>query len=242
MIPQLVFDGQLLVAVPLAVLAGLVSFVSPCVLPLVPGYIGLVGGSAGAAGRRSRTLVGVALFVLGFAAVFITYGALFGAAGAWLIQWQAVLIRILGAVVIIMGLVFMGFIPGLQRTVRTRLKPAVGLVGAPILGVVFGLGWTPCFGPTLVAISALSMDSASAGRGAILAIAYCLGLGIPFLLLAAGFTWATRAAARTRRWIRPVNLAGGVMLIILGILMLTGLWTAVIYSLQGWIGGFTTPI
>ncbi|ARJ07613.1 cytochrome C biogenesis protein CcdA [Cnuibacter physcomitrellae] len=244
MIPDLVFSGQLAIALPLAMLAGLVSFISPCVLPLVPGYLGYVSGSAGADPRRgrSRVLAGAALFVLGFAAVFIAYGALFGAVGAWLIQWQSVLIRVLGVIVIVMGVAFIGFIPGLQRTVRTRITPAVGLAGAPLLGVVFGLGWTPCFGPTLVAISALSMDSGSAGRGALLALAYCLGLGVPFLLLAGGVTWATRAVARARAWVRPMNIAGGIMLIILGLLMVTGLWTAVIYQLQGWIGAFTTPI
>jgi cytochrome c-type biogenesis protein len=241
-IPELVFSGQLAIALPLAVLAGLVSFVSPCVLPLVPGYLAYVSGSAEQARRRGRTLLGAGLFVLGFAVVFVAYGALFGALGSWLVQWQDVITRILGIVVILVGIVFLGFIPGLQRTIKLPVKPAVGLVGAPILGIVFGLGWTPCFGPTLVAISALSLESGSAGRGALLGFAYCLGLGIPFLLIAWGFTWALRATTALRRLVRPLNIAGGVILIFLGVLMVTGLWTAIIYQIQGWMSGFVTPI
>lgn len=242
MIPELVFSGQLAVALPLAVLAGLVSFVSPCVLPLVPGYLAYVSGSAEHTRNRSRTILGAALFVLGFAVVFVAYGALFGALGSWLVQWQDVITRVLGVIVILVGIVFLGFIPGLQRTVKLPVKPTVGLVGAPILGVVFGLGWTPCFGPTLVAISALSLESGSAGRGALLGFAYCLGLGLPFLLIAAGFVWATRALASLRRLIRPLNIAGGTLLILLGVFMVTGAWTVIIYQIQGWIGGFVTPI
>jgi cytochrome c-type biogenesis protein len=242
MIPELVFSGQLAVAIPIAALAGLVSFVSPCVLPLVPGYLAYVSGSAESSRSRGRVLLGASLFVLGFAIVFIAYGVLFGALGTWLVQWQDVITRILGVVVIIMGVVFVGFLPGLQRTARLSLKPAVGLGGAPLLGIVFGLGWTPCFGPTLVAISALSLESGSAARGAVLGFAYCLGLGIPFLLLAWGFSFALRATAWLRRFIRPLNIAGGVLLIILGSLMVTGIWTAIIYQLQSLIGGFVTPI
>ncbi|WP_368499887.1 cytochrome c biogenesis CcdA family protein [Herbiconiux sp. A18JL235] len=242
MIPELVFNGQLLIAIPFALLAGLVSFASPCVLPLVPGYLAYVGGSADIARSRSRVLLGASLFVLGFAVVFIAYGVLFGALGTWLVQWQDVITRILGVAVIVMGIVFIGFIPGLQRTARLSVKPAVGIGGAPLLGIVFGLGWTPCFGPTLVAISALSLGSGSAGRGALLGFVYCIGLGIPFLLLAWGFTFALRATMLLRRFIRPLNIAGGVLLILLGALMVSGIWTAIIYQLQGLIGGFVTPI
>ncbi|CAD6005718.1 Cytochrome c-type biogenesis protein CcdA (DsbD analog) [Agreia sp. COWG] len=242
MIPELVFSGQLAAAVPLAALAGLVSFASPCVLPLVPGYLAYVSGSADEARSRSRAVVGAALFVVGFAVVFIAYGALFGALGTWLVQWQDTITRILGVAVILMGIVFAGYIPGLQKNARLSFRPAIGLGGAPLLGIVFGLGWTPCFGPTLVAISALSLESASATRGAVLGLAYCLGLGIPFLLIAWGFSFALRATEWLKRYLRPLNVAGGVLMVVLGILMVSGLWTAFIYQIQGWIGGYVTPI
>lgn len=242
MIPELVFSGQLLIAVPLAMLAGLVSFASPCVLPLVPAYLAYVTGSIGTENQRWRTPVGVLLFVLGFAVVFVGYGALFGTIGGWLAQWQDLLIRGLGVAVIVMGFVFLGFVPFLQRSARLGLKPAVGFGGAPLLGVAFGLGWTPCFGPTLVAISALSLESGSAGRGAALALAYCLGLGVPFLVLALGFGWASKAVTFLRNNLRAVNIAGGAMMICLGALMTSGIWTMTINQIQGWIGGVVLPI
>lgn len=240
---EAVFGGQLLLAIPVAVLAGLVSFASPCVLPLVPGYLAYIGGNAEIADRgRRRLVLGVALFVFGFAIVFVAYGAAFGTMGTWLIQWQGTLTRFLGVFVMLMGIVFIGQISFLQRTIRPRWKPATGLAGAPLLGVVFGLGWTPCFGPTLAAISALSLDAASAGRGALLGLFYCLGLGIPFLLIALGFSWATDAMAFLKRHVRTINLIGGTVLILIGASMTTGLWTDWIYRLQGLINGFITPI
>ena len=240
---ETVFTGQLLLAAPIAILAGLVSFASPCVLPLVPGYLAYIGGNPDlAAGGRRRLLLGVGLFIAGFAVVFIAYGAAFGALGTWLLQWQDVITRILGAFVIVMGVVFIGQIRFLQRTIKPRWKPATGLLGAPVLGVVFGLGWTPCFGPTLAAISALSLDGASAGRGALLGLLYCLGLGIPFLLIALGFSWATTATSFLKRHIRTINLLGGLLLVLIGTAMLTGLWTEWIYRLQNLINGFVTPI
>lgn len=240
---EAVFSGQLLLAIPIAVLAGLVSFASPCVLPLVPGYLAYVGGNPEIADRgRRRLVLGVALFVLGFAIVFVAYGAAFGTMGTWLIRWQGTLTRFLGIFVMLMGVVFIGQISFLQRTIRPRWKPATGLAGAPLLGVVFGLGWTPCFGPTLAAISALSLDTASAGRGALLGLFYCLGLGIPFLLIALGFSWATDAMAFLKRHVRTINLIGGTVLILIGASMTTGLWTDWIYRLQGLINGFVTPI
>lgn len=240
---EAVFNGQLLLAAPIAVLAGLVSFASPCVLPLVPGYLAYIGGNPDlAAGSRRRLVAGVGLFVAGFAVVFIAYGAAFGALGTWLLEWQDTVTRILGVLVILMGVVFIGQVRFLQRTIRPRWKPATGLAGAPLLGVVFGLGWTPCFGPTLAAISALSLDGASAGRGALLGLLYCLGLGIPFLLIALGFSWAATATSFLKRHIRTINLLGGGLLILIGTAMVTGLWTQLIYRLQNLINGFVLPI
>lgn len=239
-IGQIVFSGQLLVALPIALLAGLVSFASPCVLPLVPGYLAYVGGISdpGAKRDRSRLLTGVALFILGFAVVFIAYGAAFGALGQWLVRWQDVVVRILGALVIVMGLVFIGRFSFLQRTIKPAWSPATGLIGAPLLGIVFGLGWTPCIGPTLAAISALSVDSGSPWRGALLGLFYCIGLGIPFLLVALGFDWVAGSVAFLKRHIRAINIIGGVLLVIIGILMVTGLWTEFLSQFLAVIQGF----
>jgi cytochrome c-type biogenesis protein len=236
-----IMDGQLWVAIPLALLAGLVSFASPCVLPLVPGYLGYVTGSS-ASNSRWRPVIGVGLFILGFTLVFLAYGAAFGSLGGWLIHWQGVLTRILGIVVILMGLVFIGAFRWFQRTAKLPIAPRTGLVGAPLLGVVFGLGWTPCLGPTLAAISALSIGTGSAARGALLTGFYCLGLGLPFLVLAAGLGWATTAVAFLRRHIRTINIAGGLTMVGIGVLMVTGVWTAIVYSLQNLIGGTVLPI
>ncbi len=251
-----VLDGSMLAALPLAVLAGLVSFASPCVLPLVPGYLGYLGGMVGAgmsstSGRaaddaeaasaptRSRTLLGVALFIAGFTSVFVALGFVAGSLGAALVRWDDVITRVLGVVVIAMGLVFVGRLPFAQRTARIRFVPRAGLWGAPLLGFVFGLGWTPCIGPTLVAVYTLAVDGGSAGRGMVLAVAYCLGLGLPFLLLALGFE---RWAGYLRRHRLLIMRAGGVVLVLVGIALVTGLWGAITGAMQGWIGGFETVV
>lgn len=246
---ELVYSGQLLVAIPLAILAGLISFASPCVLPLVPGYLAYVSGvsapATDAKTRRAnmwRMVAGVSLFIAGFSAVFIAYGAAFGAVGVWLLQWQELITVILGFVVIAMGLIFIGQFGFFQRTAKLNISPATGLAGAPLLGVVFGLGWTPCIGPTLTAILSLSIDTASPWRGALLGFAYCVGLGIPFILLAFGLSWATGSVAFLKRHIRAINIFGGILLIVLGVLMVTGLWTQWIYQLQAVISNFVPTI
>ncbi|MBN9151122.1 MAG: cytochrome c biogenesis protein CcdA [Cryobacterium sp.] len=240
----IVLNGQFLVAVPIAMLAGLVSFASPCILPLVPGYLAYVGGIASTTSPhpRRRVVLGVALFVAGFAVVFMAYGAAFGGLGSWLIVWQDLISRIMGVVIILMGVIFIGVVPGMQRTFRLPVSPAAGIAGAPLLGIVFGLGWTPCLGPTLAAISVLSIDSGSPWRGTALAFFYCVGLGVPFLLVALGFGWVSTAVSFLKRHIRSINIAGGGALIIIGLLMVTGLWTAWLYELQAVIGGVVLPI
>lgn len=236
-----VLTGSLALAVPVAALAGLVSFLSPCVLPLVPGYLGYVTGLSGAeltSGRRARVVVGTLLFVLGFSVIFVSYGLLFGGLGSALRVHSDTIVRVMGVVTIGLGLLFAGWLPGLSRDWRADVRPEVGLAGAPVLGAVFGIGWTPCMGPTLAAVQFLAFDEASAGRGALLAFVYCVGLGLPFLVAA----FAYQRAMRMFRWVRAhqqaVMRAGGVMLIGLGVLLVTGVWNELMASMQGWIGGF----
>jgi len=241
-IGEIVFGGSLWLAVPLSLLAGLVSFASPCVLPLVPGYLGIVGGQTDGRRRVARSVLGAALFVLGFSVVFVAFGIAFGAAGFALKPWIDLVTRIMGALIIVLGLVFVGFFRLFQRTAKINLAPRVGLAGAPLLGVVFGLGWTPCIGPTLAAIFSLSLDAATPARGALLGVAYCIGLGLPFVLLAAGFQWASSSLTFLRRHIRAINIAGGVLLILIGVLMVTGLWNLIIVNTQAMIGEYVTAL
>jgi cytochrome c-type biogenesis protein len=246
---QTVLDGSLLLAMPIALVAGLVSFLSPCVLPLVPGYLSYVTGMAAAdledaATRRvrGRILAGTALFVAGFSAVFVSAGALFGGVGAALAGNAAVLTRVLGVVTIVLGLAFLGLVPGMQREYRVHRAPRFGLAGAPLLGVLFGLGWTPCIGPTLGAVQTLAYDSASAGRGALLTAVYCAGLGLPFVVAGLGFRRALGAFAWVRGHTAWITRAGGTMLVVLGLLLVTGVWEDLTLEMRTWVAGFTTVV
>lgn len=276
-IGALVADGSLLVAVPIAILAGAISFLSPCVLPLVPGYLGFIGGAvsprpaavtvgastasatgtgtgtgAAAAGApapdavegpgRGRLVLGVVLFIAGFTVVFVSIAMLGGTLGRFLVEYSEVITRILGVVIIAMGLVFIGWLGVAQRIARPQVRGNLGLIGAPLLGVALGIGWAPCIGPTLAVILTMAFDSGSAARAALLGVAYSLGLGIPFLLLTLGFGWATRSVSFVRRHIRVVNLVGGALLVVLGLLMVTGVWTAIMAQLQGVFASVPAPL
>ncbi|HEY9478331.1 MAG TPA: cytochrome c biogenesis CcdA family protein [Microbacteriaceae bacterium] len=243
-IGEIVSGGNLALAVPIALAAGLVSFASPCILPLVPGYLGYVGGFAGAGQRRDRRrlLLGVLLFVLGFSVVYVTLTLAFAVAGLTLIRWMGLITRIVGAVVIVMGLVFIGQFSFLQRTMKPQWTVATGLGGAPMLGIVFGLGWAPCMGPTLVAVLGLSLGSGSPARGILLGAVYCLGLGIPFLLVALGFNWVTGSVSWLKRHIRIINIIGGAMLVAIGLLMVSGIWSVLISNLGSVISGFVPAL
>jgi cytochrome c-type biogenesis protein len=235
------------VAVPIAFAAGIVAFLSPCVLPLAPGYISYITGLTGAElaevkGRRFQVLAGSLLFVLGFSVVFVSYGVLFGGAGALLLEYADLINRVLGVVVILMGLAFLGLVPGLQREMRFHRLPTWGVAGAPLLGVLFGLGWSPCIGPTLTAVQTLAFSEASALRGAVLSFVYCLGLGLPFVLLALAFSRMAGAIGWVRRHYVWVMRVGGGMLVVVGILLVTGLWTDVTIWLRVQVPGFETAI
>ncbi|MFE4643625.1 cytochrome c biogenesis CcdA family protein, partial [Streptomyces sp. NPDC056730] len=240
------YSGALLVALPIALLGGLVSFFSPCVLPLVPGYLSYVTGVSGtdlADARRGRMVAGASLFVVGFTAVFVSGGALFGFAGETLQDHRAVLSKVLGVLMVLMGVFFLGMMPWLtQREFRFHKRPVSGLAGAPLLGALFGIGWTPCLGPTISAVNALAFDQASAGRGAILTVAYCLGLGVPFVLAAVAFRKALGAFGWIKRHYVWVMRIGGAMMILTGLALLTGAWDSLVQSMQTWTNGFTVGI
>ena len=236
-IHQTANDGSLLLALPLAVVAGLVSFFSPCVIPLLPGYLSYATGLSGAdlaAGRggRGRMLAGAVLFVLGFSVVFVMLGVAAGTVGAWLIEYDRQIQVVLGVVSIVLGLAFMGLVPWLQRDVRFHRVPAVGLLAAPLLGVLFAVGWTPCIGPTLAVMLNLAGNEGTASRGGLLLAFYCVGLGLPFVLFALLWRRALGALAFIRRHIRWVTRIGGVMCVLIGLALLTGWWDWAVQWLQ----------
>jgi cytochrome c-type biogenesis protein len=245
---DLAISGPLLLAALVALAAGAVSFASPCVLPLVPGYLGYLAGLVGSTPgdvRRSRVVGATLLFVLGFTVVFAAGVLVILGLSDALLRNELLLQRIGGVITIAMGLVFVGLIPQLQRERRVHHVPDAGVLGAPLLGAVFGLGWTPCLGPTLTGVVALATGTQAGGplaRGALLVAAYCLGLGLPFVLLAVGAHRAVRAQRWLRQHIRAVQLAGGALLVLVGVLLVTGLWADLVNAIRGPISGFQTPL
>jgi cytochrome c-type biogenesis protein len=239
-------DGSLLLAVPVAMVAGLVSFFSPCVVPLLPGYLSYTTGLSGAdlaSARRGRMLAGSLLFVLGFSFVFVSFGALFGQVGDWLWEYQRQVTVVLGLLTILVGIAFLGAVPWLQRDWRIHRVPAVGLAAAPLLGVLFGLGWTPCIGPTLGAITTLAVNEGSAERGALLSFVYCLGLGLPFVVAALAYRRMLGAIGWVRRHQQWVTRLGGLMLVAVGVLLVTGWWDVLVGDLRNWFfPGFTAGV
>lgn len=255
-----VVDGPLVAALAVSAAAGLVSFLSPCVLPLVPGYISYVTGIAGAdldaavgstpSGQpvegttlvaerrrvRGRVLLGSVLFVAGFTLVFTVLGATVGGLASTLAEHRETVERVVGAIVVVLGLAFVGLIPGLQREARIRRLPATGLAGAPLLGIVFGLGWVPCVSPTLSAVLGMASAEGTVGRGVTLTVAYCLGLGLPFILFGLGFRRFLGALAVIRRHSVWVTRVGGAMLVAVGLLLLTGAWNDLVIWLYGVFG------
>ena len=253
-IAETVASGSLVLAMLLAFAAGIVSFASPCVLPLAPGYLSYVTGLTGAeiAGEerggtttvvvKSRVLLGSVLFVMGFSVVFVSYGLLFGGLGSLLLEYQSIISRILGVIVIVMGLSFMGVIPGMQREWRMHRMPSYSVWGAPALGVLFGLGWTPCIGPALTAVQSLAFTEGSAARGALLSFVYCLGLGLPFILLGLLFRQAAGTLAWVRRHYTLIMRIGGGLLVAIGILLVSGLWDSITIWMRTLVPGFETPL
>lgn len=234
-----VTSGPLIAAAGVALLVGLVGFLSPCVLPLVPGYLSYVAGLSGESARPSgrRMAGGALLFVLGFTAVFVlAQTVLFNALAGQIRTHSLTIERVLGVVTIVMGVVFLGGLRLLQREVKVHRLPRAGLVGAPLLGATFGLAWTPCLTPTFSAVISLSTTAGSVGRGVFLTVCYCLGLGVPFVLVALGFGWVTAALGFVRRHRAVVSGIGGALLIAIGVLLVTGTWDHLMDVLRANVG------
>ena len=238
--------GSMLLAIPVAALAGLISFFSPCVLPLLPGYLSYATGMAAgdiAEGRgKPRVLAGTLLFITGFALVFVATGALIGSLGGLLLAWQRPITVVVGLLTIAMGLLFAGWLPVGQGTARLNLVPRVGLAAAPLLGLVFGLAWTPCIGPTLAVVYNLALNEATALRGGVLALVYALGLGLPFVIAGLAFTRMGRAIGWVKRHHAGIQRAGGIAMIVVGILLVTGWWDVLMSFMLVWISAFEVVI
>lgn len=245
-IAETVFSGSLFLAIPVALAAGFLSFASPCVLPLVPGYISYMTGlshrelidAEHSLRTRSRLLVGTVGFVLGFSLLFVSYGIAFGQLGSWFLRNERPVSIVMGLLVIVMGASYLGWIPASQQDFRLRINLRDGVWTSPLLGILFGLGWAPCVGPTLAAVQSLAFTEASAGRGALLAFAYSLGLGVPFLLISLAY----RKSLIATRWLRQhsqlITRIGGAMLVMIGFALVTGIWSEVTAVLRIWAGNF----
>ncbi len=231
-------DGFLLTAFPIAVIAGVISFVSPCVLPLVPGYLSFAAGFSQA---RGKVFLGSLLFVAGFSALFISYGALFGELGSRIATNEESITRVLGVLTILMGVIFLGAFP-LMPTIKPRISTTGGLIGAPLLGFLFGVGWTPCIGPALASVQALAFQESSAVRGAILSLGYCIGLGAPFIATGLFLDKSEKIRKVALKSGNTISKVGGVLLILIGILQLTGLWTDLMIEMRSWISDFVPVI
>jgi len=232
------FDGFILLALPLAILAGLLSFISPCILPLVPGYLAY---AAGFSQSKGRVLLGSSLFVLGFSVLFVSYGALFGGLGARIAVHEEIITRVLGVFTIGLGVIFAGAFP-MMPTLRPRISTTGGLVGAPILGFLFGVGWTPCIGPALATVQTLAFSESSAFRGAVLSLSYCLGLGLPFIATGLFFDRSARLRNFLTRNGRAISLIGGIFLIAIGLLQVSGAWNSLMIDLRSVISDFAPVI
>jgi cytochrome c-type biogenesis protein len=232
------FDGFILLALPLAIVAGLLSFISPCVLPLVPGYLSYAAGFSQAKGR---VLLGSSLFVLGFSVLFVSYGALFGGLGARIAVHEEIITRVLGIFTIGLGLIFAGVFP-MMKTFHPRISTTGGLIGAPILGFLFGVGWTPCIGPALGTVQTLAFSESSAFRGAVLSLGYCLGLGLPFIATGLFFDRSAKLRNFLTRNGRAISLIGGIFLIAIGLLQVSGAWNSLMIDLRSVISDFAPVI
>jgi cytochrome c-type biogenesis protein len=233
-----IMDGFLLTAFPIAVLAGIISFISPCVLPLVPGYLAF---AAGFSNSRGKLFLGSVLFVLGFSALFISYGVLFGELGARVAVNEEIITRVLGVLTILMGVIFLGAFP-MMPTIKPKISTNGGLIGAPILGFLFGVGWTPCIGPALASVQALAFQESSAVRGAVLSFGYCIGLGLPFIASGVFLDKSEKLRKVLVKSGNKVSKVGGILLIVIGLLQLTGLWTDLMIEMRSLITDFAPVI
>jgi cytochrome c-type biogenesis protein len=243
---EIVYSGDLVLALPIAFLAGLLAFLSPCVIPLVPGYIAYVSGFALSAeptpADRRRVLAGILGFVAGMGFVFISLSVMFGTLGLFLIPYLDIVLRVAGVFLILLGVIFAGGIPALQRDFLPQWKTRAGVWGSPFLGIVFAIGWIPCVGPTLAAVQALAFDSHNPARAAVLGVAYWLGLALPFVVVALLLGRILPALAWVRRHIKAINIAGGALLVIIGVLMILGIWRELLSWAGVFLSGFTSTL